>query len=210
MDLLDEVLSERPAFHSGETEIQGPYDPSESQLPQSAKKLESAYQGCYGIDDSVARFIYDSISSESKTLEIGSGLSTLVFALRGSCHVSVTPSDEEVELIGLYAEKKGCDLSTVTFVIDSSDRYLPQAKVGNLDMVLIDGKHAFPWPIVDWFYTADKLRQDGVMIVDDAQMISVRPLVDFMSMDPGWRVIQRFGRKTFAFRKVRQSVHDVA
>jgi hypothetical protein len=61
---------------------------------------------------------------------------------------------------------------------------LPRCQLANLDLILLDGKHAFPWPVVDWFYTADRLKQGGLMIIDDAQMRSVGVLRDFMAADP--------------------------
>ena len=101
-------------------------------------------------------------------------------------------------------------MGKVRFVQEPSERYLPRCEVEGLDLVLLDGKHAFPWPIVDWFFTADRLRKGGVMLIDDAQMHSVAVLADFMRVDPGWQLIRDFSGKTLAFRKVRESIHDVA
>jgi hypothetical protein len=75
---------------------------------------------------------------------------------------------------------------------------------------LLDGKHAFPWPMVDWFYTAEKLRLGGIMLIDDVAMKSVSILADFMRVDPGWELLRDFSGKTLAFRKTRRSTHDVA
>jgi hypothetical protein len=76
--------------------------------------------------------------------------------------------------------------------------------------VLIDGKHAFPWPILDWFYTADKLNEEGILILDDLQMVSVSILRDFLLEDPHWKLIESFGRRTIAARKMAKFVHDVS
>jgi hypothetical protein len=75
--------------------------------------------------------------------------------------------------------------------------------------VLLDGKHAFPWPAVDWFFTADRLKQGGLMLLDDVQMRSVALIGEFMMADPGWKLVNDFG-KTLVFRKVRDKVLDVA
>ena len=48
------------------------------------------------------------------------------------------------------------------------------------------------------------------MVIDDAQMRSVAILAELMRVDPGWQLIRDFSGKTLAFRKIRDSVHDVA
>ena len=165
---------------------------------------------CYGIGQDVLSFIAETVDDGSRTLETGAGSSTLVFALRRSEHIAVTPSQSEIALIGEYASQHDIPLDKVRFVGESSDRFLPRCEATGFDLVLLDGKHAFPWPIVDWFFTADRLRQGGVMIIDDAQMRSVAVLAEFMKVDPGWQLMRDFSGKTMAFRKRRDSIHDVA
>jgi hypothetical protein len=87
---------------------------------------------------------------------------------------------------------------------------LPRCELADLDVVLLDGKHAFPWPMVDWFYTADRLKQGGLMIVDDVQMRSVGLLYNFMATDSAWNLVRDFTAKTLVFRKMRPLVHDIA
>jgi hypothetical protein len=116
----------------------------------------------------------------------------------------------EIGLIREYASTNGIDLASVKFVPEPSEQYLPRGDESDLDLVLLDGKHAFPWPMVDWFFTADRLKQGGLMLLDDAQMRSVAVLAEFMLADPGWAFVCGFEGKTLAFRKVRKKVLDVA
>lgn len=211
MDMLQQIIADRPSFHRNETEIDRSFDPRESLLPyEAATKVASPGLTCYGIAPDVLSFIANTVGEESRTLETGAGCSTLVFAIRGSEHIAVTRSQSEITLITQYATQRKIPLSKVSFVQESSDRYLPRCEASALDLVLLDGKHAFPWPIVDWFFTADRLRKGGVMIIDDAQMRSVSILAEFMQVDPGWKLIRDFSGKTLAFRKIRDSVLDVA
>src|SRR4030042_738501 len=211
MDKLQQIIHERPRFHRGETEIKRSFDPSETQLPRkAATKLASSGLTCYGIESDVLSFIAETIHEGSLTLETGAGCSTLVFAIRGAEHIAITPSQTEITLITQYASQKGISLEKVHFVQESSDHFLPHYEAEGLDLVLLDGKHAFPWPILDWFFTADKLRLGGVMVIDDAQMHSVAMLAGFMRVDPGWQLVRNFSNKTLAFRKSRASIHDVA
>jgi len=209
--LIHEVLKERPQVHRGETEINRTFGADESCLSgATVAALASGKVDCYGIGPDVARFLADHVNASSISLEIGCGLSTLVFAILKSNHVCVTPSQTEVDRIRAYASRKEINTMRIRFVISPSDQYLPTADISDLDFVFIDGKHAFPWPIIDWFYTADRLKQGGVMMVDDTHMISGGILVDFMKVDPRWSLLAHFDGKTVAFKKMVPSVHDVA
>ena len=211
MTTIEKLLADRPAFHRVETEIDRSFQPNESRLaPQIAKQFASGGITCYAIAPEVLRFLADSVSATSKTLETGAGLSTLIFALRGSLHVAVTPSKAEITSIRDYAADKGVSLDSVSFICEVSEEYLPRCQLADLDLVLLDGKHAFPWPMVDWFYTADRLKQGGLMIIDDAQMRSVGVLRDFMTADPAWNLVRDFAGKTVVFQKMRPYIHDVA
>jgi predicted O-methyltransferase YrrM len=211
MNTLDIILNERPMFHKGETEINRPFTKQESLL--SAKEIEKLNEPgftCYGIGKEVLSFIADNVKPGSKTLETGAGCSTLVFAYCGAKHIAVTPSASEIGLIKKYAAEHAIAMEQVNFEQHSSDYFLPRNEEEGFDMVLLDGKHAFPWPIVDWFYTADKLKLGGLMLIDDTHMRSVSMLVDFMKADNGWETIKEFDGKTSVFKKQRALAHDVA
>jgi predicted O-methyltransferase YrrM len=209
--LLQKLLAELPAFHRGDTEtaqtLSERRSPLRAPIVDSIKKKVPA---CYGVDPELARFLFDSVSEQSKTLGTGSGISTLAFALRQTRHIAIRPNANEVESIRTYAADNQISLDRVEFVMEPSERYLPHCKAEDLDLVLIDGKHAFPWPIIDWFFTADKLKQNGIVVLDDLQMSSVSMLGDFLREDPRWQLERSFGRRTLVLKKISQSVHDVA
>lgn len=211
MTTLQDIITERPSFHQSETEIERRFDIRESLLSKNdAEKLASGSSTCYGLGAEVLAFIAESVNEESKTLEIGAGCSTVVFALKHCEHIAVTPSTTEANLILEYLKDKNIFTEKLSFVNQSSDAFLPASQIKDLDLVLIDGKHAFPWPIIDWFYTADKLKKSGLMIIDDAELPPVKILIDFMSSDPGWQLVKSFSNKSVVFSKLRESVHDVA
>src|SRR5262249_57478494 len=81
---------------------------------------------CYAVHRTVAEFIFEHAQPGSATLEIGLGVSTLVFALRGTRHVSITPFATEIDEIRKYAGNLGIPLAGVDFVAESSDVYLPR------------------------------------------------------------------------------------
>ncbi len=82
---------------------------------------------------------------------------------------------------------------------------MPSATLPSLDLVLIDGAHAFPAPFVDWCYTSESLKIGGLMVVDDLQLVTPRILADFMRADQRWAEVRRDHR----FAVYRKLVHPL-
>jgi hypothetical protein len=161
MTILEQILKERPKFHTGKTELPPTrkFRIEETQLPSKlAKKLIDGQKACYGLSGDVLLYLSTVVAKGYRTLETGAGMSTLVFALNGTEHVCITPNQSEITAIRHYAEEKQIDLSGVTFVVECSEHFLPIHNYSGLDLVSIDGKHAFPWPILDWFLRGREMR----------------------------------------------------
>jgi predicted O-methyltransferase YrrM len=131
-------------------------------------------------------YILKNAAPGSRTLETGAGYSTIAFALARTHHTAITPVQAEVDAIRSFCAEQGIDLGAVEFIVDESQSVLPRL-TGDLDAVLIDGSHAFPGPIIDWYYAARLLRVGGFMLLDDNEIWSVRTLTDFLKQDPSWR-----------------------
>jgi predicted O-methyltransferase YrrM len=132
-------------------------------------------------------FMARHVESGWRTLETGCGISTALFALWGAEHTCVVIAEQEVEILRAWAQEKGIDLSRVRFVVGPSDRVLPGLEATELDLVLIDGSHGFPAPIIDWFYGAGRLRAGGIVVVDDMNLPHVRlGLGVFLEHDRRW------------------------
>jgi hypothetical protein len=54
-----------------------------------------------------------------------------------------------------------------------------------LDIVLIDGAHAFPFPFLDWYFTASALKAGGLLVIDDVQIATGTILADFSTWTRG-------------------------
>jgi hypothetical protein len=206
---LAEILRDPPQIHREETEVTRDFSTS-GLSPKLARSVNSTQVKNYGIGSAVVQFIFDHIDADSESLETGCGLSTLVFATKKAKHTSVTADPDEPVRLGEYAQKHQIDLGTIRFLAEPSEKALPKFSTAGLDLVLLDGKHAFPWPIVDWFYTADLLKRGGVMLVDDCNMRSVGVLVDFLKSESDrWCHVAKLGR-TEIFEKKADSALDVA
>jgi hypothetical protein len=176
--LIDSLLTQRPKFHG--------------------------YRGVpmdWGIKRPVVEFIANNVDQSDASLETGCGISTIVFAVKRSRHTTVTPSQGEIDAVSRYAAEHSLPLDTVNFVNDRSEHYLPKATLEPLDFVFIDGRHAFPWPALDYFYTSPIMKPGALLVVDDVAIPTVKMLTDFLDADENWEIVKRLPR-TSAYRKV--------
>jgi predicted O-methyltransferase YrrM len=151
----------------------------------------------------VLRVIDSAVGPESRTLETGSGLSTALFAAKGCEHHCVVPVRSEILLLEEWCRGHGVSLDRVTFHCAPSEDVLPTLEGGALDLVLIDGAHGFPCPFIDWFYAGRRLRQGGLLVVDDTQIWTGRVLRQYLREDPEWELVSDFTMRASAFRRLR-------
>ncbi|MEY2446754.1 MAG: hypothetical protein QOH79_230 [Acidimicrobiaceae bacterium] len=141
------------------------------------------------LNDEALDLLVDLVSEGDRTLETGVGYSTVVFAARGAQHTVVSPFAIEHERVKAWCADHGVDLSTVEFVAVTSQLALPALASDALDVVLIDGDHAFPTPFIDFFYAAGRLVPGGLLVVDDTNVRSCRVLADFLHTEASrWRL----------------------
>ena len=141
------------------------------------------------------------------TLETGAGASTVVFAAKGASHTAISPVPDEHANIARYCEDRGIPTDSLRFIAESShtaliDTWQPEP----LDLVLIDGAHSFPFPVLDWFFTASHLKVGGRVLVDDAYQPAVNVLVRYLRSHAAWELEAVLGHRTPCFRKVREDV----
>ncbi|HET9001974.1 MAG TPA: class I SAM-dependent methyltransferase [bacterium] len=146
----------------------------------------------WGTGTEVLRYLSEVLVPGMKTAETGAGKSTVLFAAKGCDHVTVTPSHDEPDRIRAYCEKLGISLDRVVFVNAPSEQALPTLVLSEIDLALIDGSHAFPWPILDFFYLSRVLRKDGLLIVDDIGIWTCGLLAEFLTRSKEWEVVRRF------------------
>jgi hypothetical protein len=136
-----------------------------------------------------------------RTLETGAGASTVVFAARGAVHTAISPAAEEHRRIRDYCEANGVSTEQVRFIDDSSHTALAALESDPLDVVLIDGAHGFPFPMLDWYLVQSRITVDGALIVDDAYIPAVNALVSNLRDMRAWKLEATPGGRTVVFRK---------
>jgi hypothetical protein len=142
------------------------------------------------------------VSADMTTLETGAGSSTIVFAAAGATHLAVTVDAAEEARIGRECARRGIDTGNVAFLIGPSQEVLARRPLPPLDLVLVDGAHGFPYPILDWWHLAPRLRVGGLLVLDDCYMPPVRALVDHLRSRPDWRLVHAPGRRTIVAQKL--------
>jgi predicted O-methyltransferase YrrM len=162
----------------------------------------------WGIAWEALEFLEQTVQPEMATLETGAGASTIVFAARGADHEAVTPSQKEADRILAECGRRGISTDRVRFRIGSSADVLRDWEARPLDLVLVDGAHAFPYPTLDWWYLAPHLKVDGLMLLDDAYMPPVAAVVDHVRDSKAWRLEDPISFRTAVARKLADEVPD--
>ena len=117
------------------------------------------------------------------SVETGAGASTLllshlserhtVFALDGG-----TGSLQSVQISPLLRR------DVVTFVEGPSQTTLPRHEFTHpIQVALIDGPHAYPFPELEYYYLYPHLDTDALLIVDDIHIPTITHLFDFLCAD---------------------------
>ena len=177
--LKKKLFTERPSFHGRTSAIRN-----------------------WKLADDVLHWLDKNVRRNQRTLETGCGYSTIIFALKGTRHTVISPIFEEHQRIREWCDAHEIDLSNVEFKLGRSEDLLLALKPEPLDLVLIDGWHAFPAPFLDWFFTAKRLVINGYVLVDDTQLKTPRILRDFLEAEQGrWELVTRF-KRTDIFRKI--------
>jgi Methyltransferase domain len=163
---------------------------------------------CWGLEWKALDWLERELEPDLNTLETGAGTSTIIFAAAGTDHEVITPDEGERERIVEECERRQISTARVSFRIGASHDVLATLPHRPLDLVLIDGAHGFPYPILDWWHLAPRLRVGGRLLVDDCYMPPVAALVDFLRADERWEVAAAPGRRTIVFRKEADGVPE--
>ena len=191
---INRLLEDPPMLHRPHDLVDPTNDPA----------AEDGLVSYWGIQGSFLRLMAEMVTPESLTLETGSGLSTVCFAIIGSQHFCVSPFQKEHSRIRRYCSEHQISTERIRFIPMRSDAALPSLDLGGrkLDFALIDGSHTFPEPIIDYYYVNDHLKVGGKLAIDDLSISSVGILHKFLITDPAYELVKIDAQKTGIYRKV--------
>jgi predicted O-methyltransferase YrrM len=178
-EVIEIMVADRPIFHTRDTD------------------------GSWTADTSTLRMLARHLEVGDRTLEVGCGASTVVFAAAGASHTAISPDSREHVRVREYCERLGVDHAAVTFVAGYSDLVLPGLDLDRpLDVAFIDGDHSFPYPVIDWHYINRHLAVGGILLVDDLHAASTGVISRNMLGNPNWDLLEVVGLQAGAFRKL--------
>jgi len=167
-ELVDSILADPPRVHPG------------------------APDDVWSTDRDAYILLADLVGDSSRTIETGCGVSTAVFAARGSDHTCAVLYDEEAAVFREWADAHDVPVDGIRFVAGESQVTLPALPLEPPDVVFIDGGHVFPIPVIDWFYTVHLVQPGAMVFVDDLQLPAPRLVADYMeSCAPVWECVRR-------------------
>jgi precorrin-6B methylase 2 len=134
--------------------------------------------------------------------ETGCGGSTIVFSHISKHHTAFALEGADRTITALR-QHSDFQPDAVVFVEGEAMRTLPlHCFEARLDLVLLDGPHAYPLPQLEFAYLFPHIRDGGWLVLDDIQIPSVHQLVRFLRMESAI-VLEEVAVRTAFFRKIR-------
>lgn len=162
---------------------------------------ENAPQGVWAAASDCLEFLAATVKPGHRTLETGCGATTIVFGATGATHAAVFLDESEGLAVQEWCAARNISTAKVAFHPGSSSETLPRLEMGDLDLVMVDGCHGFPFPQLDWYYAASHLVKGGTLIVDDTHLAAPYELRRYLEHDPRWERIH-VGTQWVAFRRL--------
>jgi hypothetical protein len=159
------------------------------------------HPGVWSTDADCYHFIAASAAAGARTMEVGIGLSTVLFTALGCDHMCITLVGDEASRVREYCGAQGIDDTTLEIAVGPSDEVLPSLRPGPLELFFIDGGHGFPSPMIDFHYGARWLAKGGLLVVDDLQLAAPAVLADFLDLSTTWSNLVR-GAKWGAWQRL--------
>jgi methyltransferase family protein len=119
-----------------------------------------------------------------RTAETGCGGSTIILSRASQQHTAFAVEGQDRTISEL---RKHDDLlaARVVFVEGETKHTLPRHQwQGDLDLVLLDGPHAYPLPQLEFAYLFPRIKTGGWLAIDDIQIPSVYELFLFLQDEP--------------------------
>jgi hypothetical protein len=121
-----------------------------------------------------------------RSAETGCGASTVLFAHYGAEH-HVYAYDDTIypnSSVNFAKTFKSFNDAKVTWHFGPTQHTLVQSPPsGKFDMVLIDGPHGYPWPEFEYAFFYHLLNEDGILVIDDIHIPTIRNMFTFLLED---------------------------
>jgi hypothetical protein len=155
--------------------------------------------GVFSTDRAFYYYLRSVLRPTDRTLEIGVGVSSVIFALAGVRHTAFFLDASEGDVLAEWFDRKQIR-NDIELVAGPSQLTLPVFEPeAPLDVIFVDGNHGFPFPMLDFFFAARWLREGGLFLLDDIPLPAPGMLYAVLAHDKRWRLEERT-RQWAAFR----------
>jgi precorrin-6B methylase 2 len=134
--------------------------------------------------------------------ETGCGGSTIVLSHASERHTAFAIEGKDRTITEL---RRQSDLRSenVIFVEGETKDTLPGYRMEEqIDLVLLDGPHAYPLPQIEFAYLFPPIKLGGWLVVDDIQIPSVYELFEFLKGEPSV-ALEEVAVRTAFFRRIK-------
>jgi hypothetical protein len=123
-----------------------------------------------------------------KTLETGCGKSTIMFSNLSAKHYVFAYDDRNSEgsSVDMVQQDPEFKADRAVFVYGPTQKTLPFHKFADDDMfdvILIDGPHGYPFPDFEYALLYERLKTNGILIIDDVHIPSIGHMYDLLRED---------------------------
>lgn len=127
------------------------------------------------------------------SVETETGRTTLLLSHRSHDHVVFTiddggDSDSDGDGLKRVQESPLLEQGTTQFVLGPTQRTILAYDFEPLDLVYLDGPHAYPFPELEYWAVYPHLKPSGLLIIDDVQIPSIANMYDILRSEPRPRV----------------------
>ena len=121
-----------------------------------------------------------------RSVETGCGASTILFSKYCEHHTVYTYDDkaQENSSVNFVLESADFRSDKVKWIFGPTQRTIFSDPLDHdVDMILIDGPHGYPFPELEYFAFYKRLRPGGILIVDDIHIPTIYNLYKFLLQD---------------------------
>ncbi len=118
------------------------------------------------------------------SVETGCGKSTILFSHLSESYVCYTV-DDSMQANGSLNFVKQCPLlRSERFVLGPTQLTMATSPPSStIDVALIDGPHAYPFPELEYYYLYPKLRTNSLLKIDDLHIPTIARMYEFLCED---------------------------
>jgi len=123
-----------------------------------------------------------------RSIETGSGKTTLL-----NSHLSESHTVFALDFGGSITAVLNSPLlkpGVVQYVEGPTQLTMPKFSFeGSYQMALLDGPHAYPFPELEYYYIYPHLEENGLLIIDDIHIPTIRRMFDFLKEDEMFKLV---------------------